>query len=187
VCAESQYGIELQFGNVIGDHLQNQALLIKTAWCGSGLTRNFHSSGSGGKAGGCHTQMVENVNDTLKNLKTHFPGDDETTGYEIAGFAWFTGWNDAGMKDYEETLVNLIKNLRNDLGVPNMLVIICELGVGGPTPLGKPESRVRKHQFLGRVYLALKRISETTARESLRTAMELADLLLDTGRTCAKL
>ena len=144
--AESQFGIELQFGNVIGDHLQNQALLIKTAWGGSGLSRNFNSPGSGGKAGECYTQMVENVKDTLKNLKILFPGYDEAGGYEIAGFVWFSGWNDAGMKDYEEKLANLIKDVRKDLGAPNMLVIIGELGVGGPSQPGTEENPMRQAQ-----------------------------------------
>ena len=145
--AESQFGIELQFGNVLGDHLKNQALLIKTARGGSGLSRNFSSPSSGGNAGDCYTQMVENVKDTLKNLKTLFPGYDEAAGYEIAGFVWFSGWNDAGLKDYEERLANLIKDARKDFGAPNMVVIIGELGVGGPTPPGKPESGVRKDQM----------------------------------------
>jgi len=144
---QDQFGIELQFGNVIGDHLENQVLLIKTAWGGSGLSRNFSSPSSGGKTGDCYTQMVEHVKATLKDLKTLFPGYDEASGYEIAGFVWFSGWNDAGMKDYEEKLANLIKDVRKDLNAPNMPVIIGELGVGGPTPPGKPETGVRKDQI----------------------------------------
>ena len=140
-----QFGLELQFGNVIGDYLKNQALLIKTAWGGSGLSRNFSSPSSGGQVGTCYTQMVENVKDTLKNLKTLFPGYDEANGYEIAGFVWFSGWNDAGMKDYEEKLANLIKDTRKDLNAPNMVVIIGELGVGGPSQPGK-EDPMRKAQ-----------------------------------------
>ena len=144
--SQEQIGIELQFGNVIGNHLKNQALLIKTAWGGSGLSRNFYSPSSGGKAGECYTQMVENVKDTLKNLKILFPGYDEAGGYEIAGFVWFSGWNDAGMKDYEEKLANLIKDVRKDLGAPNMLVIIGELGVGGPSQPGTEENPMRQAQ-----------------------------------------
>jgi len=143
---QDQFGIELQFGNVIGDHLKNQALLIKTAWGGSGLSRNFSSPSSGGEAGKCYTDMVENVKDTLKNLKTLFPDYDEANGHEIAGFVWFSGWNDAGMKDYEEKLANLIKDVRKDLNAPNMQVIIGELGVGGPSQPGKEENPMRKAQ-----------------------------------------
>lgn len=144
--APTQFGIELQFGNVVGNHLKNQALLIKTAWGGSGLSRNFASPSSGGTPGKCYTDMIENVKDTLKNMKTLFPGYDETAGYEIAGFVWFSGWNDAGMKDYEEKLANLIKDVRKDLAAPNMPVVIGELGVGGPTAVGKEENPIRKAQ-----------------------------------------
>ena len=144
--APTQFGIELQFGNIVGDHLKSQALLIKTAWGGSGLSRNFGSPGSGGTPGKCYTDMVENVRDTLKNLKTLFPGYDEAAGYEIAGFVWFSGWNDAGLKDYEEKLANLIKDTRKDLNAPNMPVIIGELGVSGPTQPGKEENPIRKAQ-----------------------------------------
>jgi hypothetical protein len=143
---QDQFGIELQFGNVIGDHLPNQALLIKTAWGGSGLSRNFYSPSSGGKAGDCYTQMVENVKDTLQNLKTLFPGYDEAKGYELAGLVWFSGWNDAGLKDYEEKLAHLIKDVRKDLDAPQMLVIIGELGVGGPSQPGREENPIRKAQ-----------------------------------------
>jgi hypothetical protein len=144
-CNPDQFGIELQFGNVIGNYLKNQALLIKTAWGGSGLSRNFSSPSSGGQAGTCYTQMVENVKDTLKNLKALFPGYDEANGYDIAGFVWFSGWNDAGMKDYEEKLANLIKDTRKDLNAPNMRVIIGELGAGGPSQPGK-ENPIREAQ-----------------------------------------
>ena len=133
-CGESQFGIELQFGNVIGDHLQNQALLIKTAWGGSGLSRNFASPSSGGKAGKCYTDMVENVKDTLKNLKTLFPGYDEAAGYEIAGFVWFSGWNDDGMKGYEEALANLIKDVRKDLECAEHAGRHRRVGRGRPHP-----------------------------------------------------
>jgi hypothetical protein len=145
-CAPTQFGIELQFGNVLGNHLKSPALLIKTCWGGSGLGRNFGSPSSGGTPGKCYTDMVENVRDTLKNLKTLFPGYDEAAGYEIAGFVWFSGWNDAGLKDYEEKLVNLIKDTRKDLNAPNLPVIIGELGVGGPTAPGKEENPIRKAQ-----------------------------------------
>lgn len=145
--APTQFGIELQFGNVVGNHLKNQVLLIKTAWGGSGLSKGFGSPSSGQAAGKCYVDMLANVNDTIKNLKSLYPSYDEAAGYEIAGFVWFSGWNDAGMKDYEEQLVNLIKDVRKDLHAPNMPIIIGELGVAGPTPPGKPETGVRKDQM----------------------------------------
>ncbi len=143
----NQFGIELQFGHVLGDHLENQVLLIKTAWGGSGLKRNFSSPSAGEPAGECYVDMVANVKDTLANLKTLFPEYDEAAGYEIAGLVWFSGWNDSGLRDYEEKLTLWIKDVRQDLDAPNMPVVIGELGVLGPTPAGKSESGIRKDQI----------------------------------------
>jgi alpha-galactosidase len=49
------------------------------------------------------------------------------------------------MKDYEEKLANLIKDVRKDLNAPNMLAIIGELGAGGPSQPGQ-ENPIRKAQ-----------------------------------------
>lgn len=141
-----QFGIELQFGHVLGNHFENPVLLIKTAWGGSGLGRNFGSPSAGEPAGQCYVDMIANVKDTLANLKTLYPEYDEAAGYELAGLVWFSGWNDAGVKDYEEKLTHWIKDVRKDLGAPNLPIVIGELGVLGPTPAGKPESPIRRAQ-----------------------------------------
>lgn len=52
-------------------------------------------------------------------------------GYEIAGFGWHQGWNDAGsgVLEYEKNMVNLIKDLRSEFKVPNMPVVIAITGM----------------------------------------------------------
>src|SRR5437764_10208094 len=40
-------GPELEFGNVVGDHYAEQVLLIKTAWGGRSLFRDFRSPSAG--------------------------------------------------------------------------------------------------------------------------------------------
>jgi hypothetical protein len=149
-CAPTQFGIELQIGNVLGDKLDNQVLLIKTAWGGSGVTPSIglsFCSPSSGTNGNCYTKMIDSVKATIKDLKTLFPDYDEAKGYEIAGFVWFSGWNDGGAANYDECLANLIKDVRKELNVPNMPVMIGEMGVSGPTPAGQPETGVRKAQM----------------------------------------
>jgi hypothetical protein len=42
------FGPELQFGNVVGDHFANQVLLVKTAWGGKSLYKDFRPPSSGG-------------------------------------------------------------------------------------------------------------------------------------------
>ncbi len=125
------FGPELQFGHVIGDHLTNQVLLIKTAWGGKSLYEDFRPTSSSGKVGFYYTKMVEEIHETLENLQKYFP-DYDGGGYEIAGFVWYHGWNDGcdpknAVPEYEKNLVNLIKDIRNDLKVPNLPVVIGEL------------------------------------------------------------
>jgi hypothetical protein len=45
------FGPELQSGHVLGDHFTNQVLLIKTAWGGKSLIKDFRPPSSGGAVG----------------------------------------------------------------------------------------------------------------------------------------
>ena len=131
---DEKIGPELLFGHVMGDCLESPVLLVKTAWGGKSLAVDFRPPRSGGETGPYYQQMLDIVRDALGNLDEHFPGY-EGEGYEIAGFVWFQGWNDMinaeRVAEYETNLVNLIKDLRKDLGVPDLPVVIGELGVGG--------------------------------------------------------
>ena len=52
------FGPELQFGHVLGDYFDNQVLLIKTAWGGKSLYRDFRPPSSGGTVGPYYTKML---------------------------------------------------------------------------------------------------------------------------------
>ena len=125
------FGPELQFGHVVGDHFTNQVLLIKTAWGGKSLYRDFRPPSSGGEVGPYYKAMLADVRRALANLATDFPGDGDRS-YELAGFVWYQGWNDGvdpenAVPEYEQNLVNLIKDVRKDLNAPNLPVVIGEL------------------------------------------------------------
>jgi hypothetical protein len=125
------FGPELQFGCVLGDHFENQVLLIKTAWGGKSLYADFRPPSSGGTVGPYYTKMLEEIRTVLQNLKSEFPGSDGS-GYELAGFVWYQGWNDGcdpqkAVPEYEQNLVNLIHDVRRDLKAPNLPVVIGEL------------------------------------------------------------
>ncbi len=127
-------GPELQFGHVMGDLLDAQVLLIKIAWGGKSLARDFRPPSSGGETGAFYSALVEHTWEVLASLSTHFPGY-EGQGYELAGLAWHQGWND-GLKrpwvaEYEENLANLIKDLRSDLKTRDLPVVIATSGFGG--------------------------------------------------------
>jgi hypothetical protein len=125
------FGPELQFGHVIGDHFDNQVLLIKTAWGGKSLNKDFRPPSSGGEVGPYYTKMIADIRQALAQLKTEFPGYDDR-GYEFGGFVWYHGWNDGvdpkkAVPEYEQNLVNLIKDIRKEFKAPNLPVVIGEL------------------------------------------------------------
>jgi hypothetical protein len=148
---DQKIGPEWTFGHVVGDRFENQVLLIKAAWGGRSLDVDFRPPSSGGKTGATYSQMIEIVRDCLANLKNHFP-ESEGKGYELAGFVWFQGWNDLinaqRVAQYETNLVNLIKDVRKDLGAPKLPFVIGELGVGGEEEALKnaPMAAMRKAQ-----------------------------------------
>ena len=79
-------------------------------------------------------------------------------GYELAGFVWYQGWNDGvdpkkAVPEYEQNLVNLIKDVRKDFKAPKLPFVIGELtgpwvqGAGG---MGHaPESAGRRGRTAG--------------------------------------
>ena len=131
---KAHMGPELQFGHVMGDCFKEQVLLIKTAWGGKSLYKDFRPPSSGGTVGPYYTKMIAQVRGTLGDLKKHFP-DYAGQGYKIAGFVWFQGWNDMCIKEaipqYTKNLVNLIKDVRKEFKLPKLPVVIGELGNGG--------------------------------------------------------
>ncbi len=125
------FGPELQFGHVLGDALESPVLLIKTAWGGKSLYRDFRPPSSGGQVGAYYTRMIAQVREALANLETEFPAA-QGRGYELAGFVWYHGWNDGvdpekAVPEYEQNLVNLIHDVRREFKVPNLPVVIGEL------------------------------------------------------------
>jgi hypothetical protein len=154
-------GPELGFGNVVGDRYDEPVLLIKTAWGGRSLYRDFRPPSAGLPAqevlekmlaeqkakkpgttiddikapfGASYRAMLEEVNSTLANLKTLFP-QYEGQGYELAGFVWFQGWNDMinaqYTSEYTANMAHFIRDVRKDFKSPNLPIVIGQMGVGG--------------------------------------------------------
>jgi len=145
------FGPELMFGIVMGDYYTNEpVLLIKTCWGGHSLYGNFRPPSAGKAAyetgykpeeiGASYRKMAKEVRECLANLDTDFP---QLKGLktELCGFVWFQGWNDMCQPgdairrqvydEYCPNFVHLVQDLRAEFKVPNLPVVIGELGVGG--------------------------------------------------------
>jgi len=158
---QPEIGPELGFGFTVGDKYDEPVLLIKTAWGGKSLGRDFlpPSVGLPGEEtlkaqlekahkknpdltmdelkasyGAYYRLMISEVKTTLAEMRKRFPalGGKEP---EICGLVWFQGWNDMINADYTaaytHNLAAFIRDVRKDLNVPNMPVVIGQMGVGG--------------------------------------------------------
>ncbi|MBC8373048.1 MAG: sialate O-acetylesterase, partial [Planctomycetes bacterium] len=140
--AKNSIGPELAFGWVVGDYFEDKVLLIKRAPGGTSLAGPWRppSSGPAGQkprgpgVGDQYDGMLADVKKALANLKADFPGYDGK-GYEIVGFGWHQGWNDGcsanDVAQYEKNMVNLIRDVRKDLGLPKLPFVIGGSGFGG--------------------------------------------------------
>jgi len=157
-------GPELEFGTVVGDHYGEPVLLIKVAWGGRSLYRDFRPPSAGLPSaevlarllaeqqkrqpettlddvrrafGASYRAMLDEVNATLTNLKTYLP-DNADQGYELAGFIWFQGWNDMinaeYTAEYTANLTCFINDVRKDLKAPKLPLVIGQMGVDGANP-----------------------------------------------------
>jgi hypothetical protein len=155
-------GPELEFGHVVGNHYDEPVLLIKTAWGGRSLFRDFRPPSAGlpsdevlardleraqknkpettlddikASYGATYREMLAEIRGTLSDVKTHFPAlaDREI---DLAGFAWFQGWNDMIDDEYTaaytDNMAHFIRDVRRDLKSPQLPFVIGVLGVDGP-------------------------------------------------------
>jgi hypothetical protein len=161
---ENEIGPELLFGTIMGDHFDQPVLLIKTAWGGKDVYCDFRSPSAGmpnedeaallvrqttdGNArvpGTYYTKMLAEITSCLERLDQHVPGYTGQ-GYELAGMAWFQGWNDycqwhveidgkdvgSGLiETYPTTLAAMFQDLRSELNAPTLPIVIGEMGIGG--------------------------------------------------------
>ncbi|MCH8121198.1 MAG: hypothetical protein IIC00_15930 [Planctomycetes bacterium] len=162
-------GPELQFGHIMGYYHDEPVILLKVSIGNRALGWDILPPGSvqydsddgytypgyGGSperwligtdpvpiewyAGKTYDRYVAEAKGVLDNFDTKFP-QWAAQGYEIAGFAWWQGHRDGGMKGhadrYELNMVNLIKAWRAEFGAPNAPFVIATIGFGGWTMSG---------------------------------------------------
>jgi hypothetical protein len=105
--------------------------------------------------------MMDHVKKVLSDPKKYHPAYNERDGYEIAGFAWFQGYNDiidkrvypnrnqpGGYDLYTELFGHLIRDIRAELNAPKMPAAIGVVGFGGELTAEIEESRPRQLQWV---------------------------------------
>lgn len=159
---EGLIGPELGFGHVVGEAFDEPVLLIKLAWGGKSLAKDFRPPSSGGEVGPYYQDVLKLSKQVLADAPSLFP-QYANRKLELAGFAWHQGWNDRvnqGFNDeYEQNMANFIRDIRKDLGAPNLPFVIAETGMSGkeekhPRALSlmKAQAAVAKHdEFQGNV------------------------------------
>ncbi len=181
--ATEKIGPEFTFGLYMEKSTDAPILLIKTSWGGKSLNTDFRPPSAGpytfsetqladlqkkGKdiatmkadkekeTGVYYRLMIEHVKKVIGDIKRVAPEYDAAQGYELAGFAWFQGWNDlvdqgtypnrdkpGGYDAYSTTMAHFIRDVRKDLNAPKMPFAIGVLGVGGPSvPSDKPDHKL---------------------------------------------
>ena len=177
----TKIGPEFTFGIYMQKHLDEPILIIKTAWGGKSLHTDFRPPGSGpyefnedqlenlrkqrkdidqaradraAASGHYYGLMLDHVNKVLKDIKRVCPAYDAESGYELAGFVWFQGWNDMVGRDvypnrdnaggydlYSRLMTQFIRDVRKDLAAPKLPFVIGVMGAGGPVSKYSPDKQ----------------------------------------------
>ena len=178
---DPKIGPELTFGITMQKHVGESILLIKASWGGKSLNTDFRPPSAGpyvfneqqienfkkreknlaevreekiNSTGVYYRLMLEHIRKVLGDIKRVYPAYDTKSGYELAGFVWFQGWNDMvdggtyptrgqpGSYDaYSKNLVHFIRDVRKDLQAPKLPFVIGVMGAGGPIAKYGPDQK----------------------------------------------
>lgn len=130
---EQMIGPELGFGMVVGEALSDPVLLIKLAWGGKSLAKDFRPPSAGGEVGPYYQDVVKLSLEVLRDGSKLFPQFADCQ-FRLAGFGWHQGWNDRVNQEfnaaYEENMTHFIHDIRKDLGAEKLPFVIAETGMG---------------------------------------------------------
>lgn len=128
--SDDKIGPEFTFGIIANELFDEPVLIIKTAWGGKSLFKDFRPPSAGPyvpseidikrkryvtseqkaqlkkDTGHYYRLMINHINTVLKDIRRVYPRYKSTQGYELAGFVWFQGWNDMVSRDVYPYLKN---------------------------------------------------------------------------------
>ncbi len=98
--------------------------------------------------GSSYRKMLAEVKDVQESYAKLFPKLEGKT-LELAGFVWFQGFNDmfGAQDEYASNMRHFIKDVRKDLGTPNLPFVIGALGQNGSKPATGGMLTVREAQL----------------------------------------
>ena len=158
---DEMVGLEISFGEKIQQLEGGQILLIKTAWGGKSLGKDFRPPSAGGKTGPYYEKMVAEIHDALDNLGKYFPKYKKSDGYEIEGLCWHQGWNDHVNKkftaEYTANLEHLIKDLRAEFKT-EFPVVVATTGMAMKRDAAK--DKLTKEKPIEKAQMAITKVKE---------------------------
>jgi len=123
----TKFGVELKFGHVMGEVFEAPIYLFKAAKGGTTIEElnDWRPQQHGGDENNLYAQMIDGFNQFIATEL-----EAKNIEYEIAGFIWFQGYNDAAQgfqATYQDNLSNLIDSVRSDLNLPELPVVITQI------------------------------------------------------------
>ena len=140
------FGPEFGFGQIIGDHYRNDdVLIIKTAWGGHSLAKDFRPPTAvvrrGGEVGASFDEIFRQTRECLDKLGEEFP-EWKGRGYQIAGFGWHQGFSDRVSREqsveYKDNLSDFIADVRKGFGNPELPFVIASTGMAAGGGVERP-------------------------------------------------
>jgi len=130
------YGVEFGAGLGVREVVDNDLIFMMSAVGGTMLYDRWLPPSAakrlGRGTGDLYNRLIRQVHNLVANLEELYPRY-KGQGYELAGFIWFQGENDCCAKTqglYRDSLMDLIKDVRGDLGVPKLPVVISKINDG---------------------------------------------------------
>ncbi|MCP4744835.1 MAG: hypothetical protein GY874_01650 [Desulfobacteraceae bacterium] len=146
----TKYGPELMLGHYLADAVDEDVILLKVVQAGTDLRVDWKTPCSTANSANnfsddelaqesLYDALVEKAEMIKTNAADYFPEYAEKN-IEISGFVWFQGWNDGGCSlcedNYETNLTCMISDLRNDLSLSKLPVLIIQSHRGdGSSPV----------------------------------------------------
>ena len=146
---ETRFGTEVGFGFEMGDVFCDKVAIAKAAGVGS-LAVEWRPPSSG-DVGEYYPQMIENVIDFQNRMVEEVDDVGKLPlPPKVCGFMWMHGYADIYvpefLAEYEVNLENLIADVRNDFGDPDLPVLIVEIGGRGVNTTEEEELELREIQ-----------------------------------------